>query len=42
MQAVTIGLDIGKSLFQVHDVDVQGSVLTWRQLRRRSLRCHVE
>src|SRR3970282_928031 len=36
MQAVTtIGLDIAKSVFQVHGVDAEGNVLIRRQLRRR-------
>jgi transposase len=36
MQAVTtIGLDIAKSLFQVHGVDAEGKVLIRRQLKRR-------
>ena len=36
MQAVTtIGLDIAKSVFQVHGVDAQGNVLVRRQLKRR-------
>jgi transposase len=36
MQAVTtIGLDIAKSVFQVHGVDAQGMVVVRRQLRRR-------
>jgi transposase len=36
MQAVTtIGLDIAKSVFQVHGVDEQGNVLVRRQLKRR-------
>jgi len=36
MQAVTtIGLDIAKSVFQVHGVDVHGNVLVRRQLKRR-------
>jgi hypothetical protein len=35
MQAVkTIGLDIAKSVFQVHGVDAQGEVLIRRQLKR--------
>ena len=37
MQAVTIGLDIAKSLFQVHGVDVLGGVVIRRQLRRRQV-----
>ena len=36
MQAVTtIGLDIAKSVFQVHGVDAAGNVLIRRQLKRR-------
>ena len=36
MQAVTtIGLDIAKSVFQVHGVDCNGRVVIRRQLRRR-------
>jgi transposase len=36
MQAVTtIGLDIAKSVFQVHGIDAAGKVLVRRQLKRR-------
>jgi transposase len=36
MQTITtIGLDIAKSLFQVHGVDAQGEVIIRRQLKRR-------
>ena len=36
MQTITtVGLDIAKSVFQVHGVDVQGEVLIRRQLKRR-------
>ena len=36
MQAVTtIGLDIAKSVFQVHGVDAEGNVVIHRQLKRR-------
>jgi transposase len=36
MQAITtIGLDIAKSVFQVHGIDAQGNVLVRRQLKRR-------
>ena len=31
----TIGLDIAKSVFQVHGIDAQGKVVIRRQLRRR-------
>jgi transposase len=38
MQAVTtIGLDIAKSVFQAHGVDVHGNVVVRRQLRRRQV-----
>jgi len=38
MQAVTtIGLDIAKSVFQVHGVDAAGQVVVRRQLKRRHL-----
>ena len=36
MQSITtIGLDIAKSVFQVHGVDAKGHVLIRRQLKRR-------
>ncbi len=36
MQAITtIGLDIAKSVFQVHGIDAQGEVIIRRQLKRR-------
>jgi transposase len=36
MQTVsTIGLDIAKSVFQVHGVDANGQVVIRRQLKRR-------
>ena len=47
MQAVTtIGLDIAKSVFQIHGVDAQGNVVVRRQLRRRQVlpflrSCHL-
>ena len=31
----TIGLDIAKSVFQVHGIDVTGQVVIRRQLKRR-------
>jgi transposase len=38
MQAVTtIGLDIAKSVFQVHGIDAAGTVIIRRQLKRRSV-----
>ena len=37
MQAITtIGLDIAKSVFQAHGVDVAGQVVIRRQLKRRT------
>jgi transposase len=36
MQTVTtIGLDIAKSVFQVHGIDAEGNVVIRRQLKRR-------
>jgi transposase len=36
MQTVkTVGLDIAKSVFQVHGVDADGQVVIGRQLKRR-------
>ena len=36
MQAITtVGLDIAKSVFQVHGVDADGKVVVRRQLKRR-------
>ena len=36
MQAITtIGLDIAKSVFQVHGIDAAGNVIIRRQLKRR-------
>ena len=38
MQAITtIGLDIAKSVFQVHGVDAAGQVIIRRQLKRRDV-----
>ena len=34
MQATTIGIDIAKSVFQIHGVDATGKVVIQRQLRR--------
>ena len=36
-EITTIGLDIAKSVFQVHGIDASGAVITCRQLRRRQL-----
>ncbi len=35
MNTLTIGLDIAKSVFQVHGVDESGNVIIRRQLKRR-------
>jgi transposase len=36
MQAITtIGLDIAKSVFQIHAVDARGNVVLRRQIKRR-------
>jgi transposase len=38
MQTVaTIGLDIAKSVFQIHGVDAAGQVVVRRQLKRRQV-----
>jgi transposase len=38
MQTIsTIGLDIAKSVFQVHGIDATGQVLVRRQLKRRQV-----
>jgi transposase len=34
-QITTIGLDIAKSVFQVHGIDAEGNVILRRQLKRR-------
>ena len=33
----TVGLDIAKSVFQVHGIDAQGNVMIRRQLKRRKV-----
>jgi transposase len=43
MQTVTtIGLDIAKSVFQVHGIDTEGNVLIRRQLKRRHVLAFFE
>ena len=38
MQTITtIGLDIAKSVFQVHAIDAEGNVIVRRQLKRRGV-----
>jgi transposase len=34
-RVTTIGLDIAKSVFQVHGIDAQGNVIIRRQVKRR-------
>ena len=36
-EVVTIGLDIAKSVFQVHGIDAAGAVVLRRQVRRAHL-----
>ena len=36
-EVITIGLDLAKSVFQVHGVDVAGKTVIRRQLRRRQV-----
>ena len=36
-EITTIGLDIAKSVFQVHGIDASGEVVVRRQLRRRQV-----
>ena len=38
LTVTTIGLDIAKSVFQVHGVDACGQVVIRRQLKRRGIR----
>lgn len=38
----TIGLDIAKSVFQVHGIDTEGKVLIRRKLKRRYLLAFFE
>ena len=43
MQTITtIGLDIAKSVFQVHGVDAAGEVIIRRQLKRRNILAFFE
>ncbi len=36
-EAITIGLDLAKNVFQVHGVDAGGAVVICKQLRRRQV-----
>ena len=38
----TVGLDVAKSVFQVHGIDARGSVLVRRQLKRRYVLAYFE
>jgi len=40
--AVTMGLDLGKSVFQVHGVDAGGAVVVQRRLTRSKLLASFE
>ena len=43
MQALkTVGLDIAKSVFQVHGVDAAGEVVIRRQLKRRHVLAYFQ
>jgi len=37
MQPIIVGLDLAKSVFQVHGVDAEGQVVVRRKLRRREV-----
>jgi transposase len=37
MQATTIGIDLAKTVFQIHGVDATGKIVITRQLRRSQL-----
>jgi hypothetical protein len=41
MTSITIGLDIAKSVFQVHVEDAEGRTLTQRRLRRSQVVGHA-
>lgn len=42
VEAVTIGLDIAKQVFQVHGVDAEGAVVVRRKLRRNEVSVFFE
>lgn len=42
MQPTIIGLDLAKSVFQVHGVDAEGQIAVRRKLRRREVRPFFE
>ena len=37
MKAITVGLDIAKSVFQVHGEDAEGRIIVQRRLRRSQM-----
>ncbi len=37
MEATTVGLDLGKDIFQVHGISADGTVVFNRSIRRRQL-----
>ena len=39
-QIITIGVDLAKSVFQIHGVDAAGDVVVRRQLRRSQIRAY--
>ena len=41
-ELVTVGIDLAKSVFQIHGVDENGAVLVRRQLRRGQLLAFFE
>ncbi|TXM59239.1 transposase, partial [Methylobacterium sp. WL120] len=41
-ELVTVGIDLAKSVFQIHGVDASGRVLVRRQLRRSQLLAFFE
>ncbi len=36
-EVITIGLDLAKSVFQVHGIDADGDIVIRKQLRRRQV-----
>ena len=37
MKVTTVGIDLAKSVFQVHGVDERGKVVVWKQLKRKDM-----
>jgi hypothetical protein len=42
MQIATIGLDIAKNMFQLHEIDAAEKVVVWKQLRRSQVLAFFE